>query len=453
MERGAVGCARRGQRVRLLAQQCAQGEEIAGAVTADGPLDEAERRVVGARQSGGADQQLLAVAVAGGEEQRRAGPDQPVGPGAARLGEPVGGADHGAERVPRLGPVQAEVQHQAGVGEAAAHGREPGGQVRPQGMPVRQRVGEGAQGGQGCRDRTACAHPAQGRAAGAVLDIGAVGEPGPGARVENQLDGARGGARQVQVQFLGDPDEGGQALLPDPGGGRDIGARGPQPGRVRGQQCPEQGVPVVAGQSVQSLLGRFEGTCLRPEQRERLGAGLPDGCGEQGDGLERADSGGRIERLGGLRTPGCRALLPYQGDEPGEPVAVDAVPVHVLVVQGETGDGAEGAGRVVVQGEPAFGVAPEVPAAVGEDHDGAGAPAQHLTEAVHGLGASRSGCPRAERLDELHLPYRARRVGQRARGEGLQEDEERGAVLGGGGRGGGPVGQFGQVVEEGGPGQ
>lgn len=342
----------------------------------------------------------------------------------------MGGADHGADRAPRLGPVQTEVQHQARVGEAATQGREPRGQVRPQRMPVRQRVGEGAQGGEGCGDRTACAHPAQGRAAGAVLDIGAVGEPGPGARVEDQVDGARGGAREVEVQFLWDADEGGQALLPDLGGGRDIGARGPQLGRIRWQQCLEQGVPVVAGQGVQPALGRFEGTRLRPEQRERVGAGLLDGRREQGGGLEGADSGGRIERLGGLRTPGCRALLPYQGDEPGEPVAGDAVPVYVLVVQGESGDGTEGAGRVMVQGEPAFRVVPEVPAAVGEDHDGAGTPAQHLAEAVHGLGASRPGCPRAERLDQLHLPDRARGVGQRACGEGLQEHEEPAAVLG-----------------------
>ncbi len=318
---------------------------------------------------------------------------------------------------------------------------------------MRECVGKGAQRGQGRGDRTACAHPAQAGAACAVLDIGAVAEPGAGARVEDQVDSTRGGARQVEVQFLGYTDEGGQALLPDLGGGPDIGARRPQLGRVLGQQCPEQGVPVVVGKCVEPRLSRLEGTCLHPEQRERVGAGLLDGCGQQGGGLEGTDSGGRVERFGGLRAPGRRALLPYQRGEPGEPVTGDAVPVHVLVVQGESGDGAEGAGRIVVQGEPACRVVQGVPAPAGEDHDGAVPPAEHLAEAVHGLGASRPGRPCGDRFDELHLPDRSRRVGQRARGKGLQEHEEPGAVLGGGGRRGSPVGQFGQIVEEGGPGQ
>lgn len=241
--------------------------------------------------------------------------------------------------------------------------------------------------------------------------------------------------------------------MPDLFGGPDVGAGGPQLGRVGGQQCLEQGVPVVAGQGAQSGLGRLEGPCLHREERERLGAGLLDGCRQQGGGLKRPDSGGRVERLGGLGPPGCRALLPYPGDEPGEPVAGDALPVNVLVVQGEAGYGAEGTGRVVVQGEPSCRVVAGVPAAVGEDHDRPLAPAQYLAEAVHGLGPSRPGRPRGDRLDEFHLPDGARRVCERAGGEGLQEHEEPGAVLAGGGRRGCPVGQFGQVVEEFGPGE
>ncbi len=366
----------------------------------------------------------------------------------------MGFADHSTYRGPRFGPVQAEVQHQAGVGEAVAQSRESDGQVVPQGVAVRQRVGERAQGGQGGHDRAAPAHPVKGRARAAARYGGSVGEPGPGTRVEDQVDGGGQGSGEVEVQFLGDADEGAQALAPHLGGGPDVGARGPQLGRVGGQQGLEHGVPVVAGQGVQPVLGGLEGPGLGAQHGQRLGAGLLDGRRQQCGGLEGADSGGRVERLGGLRTPGRRALLPHQRGEPDEPVGGDALPQDVLAVEGEAGNGSEGSGRVVVQGEPAGRVASAVAAVVGEDHDGTGSLAQHVAEAVDGLGASGpSGGGRVEGLDEFHPADRARRVGQRAGGEGFQQDEEAGSVPGGGGLRRGPVGQFRQSVEEVRPGQ
>ncbi|SCF73218.1 hypothetical protein GA0115255_104521, partial [Streptomyces sp. Ncost-T6T-2b] len=126
-----------------------------------------------------------------------------------------------------------------------------------------------------------------------------MGEPASGARVEEQVDGGGRGAAEVEVQFLGDADEGAQVFAPRLGRGPDVGSRGPQLGGVRGQQCPQHDVPFVAGQGVQPVLGRLEGAGLRTEEGQRLGAGLLDGRRQQRGGLEGADSGGCVERLGG----------------------------------------------------------------------------------------------------------------------------------------------------------
>ncbi len=121
--------------------------------------------------------------------------------------------------------------------------------------------------------------------------------------------------------------------------------------------------------------------------------------------------------------------MPVQeGGERGDPVG-GRLPRHPpFVVQGEVGDRSEGAGGVVLEGEP---VQPLAVLAVGGQHDHrAVAPAQHLAEPGPGVRAAVGpGGEAGPGLAQCHHAQAAVRFGERAPGEFGEQQDERGPGL------------------------
>ncbi len=92
-----------------------------------------------------------------------------------------------------------------------------------------------------------------------------------------------------------------------------------------------------------------------------------------------------------------------------------------LLLQREVGDGAEGAGRIVVEGEPVHTLGLVVGPLAAEDDDGAALPAQHLSRALLlGVGFA-----------QHDLAQRGPGCGERTLRDRVEEQQQRGAVGGG----------------------
>src|SRR5690606_4054310 len=113
-------------------------------------------------------------------------------------------------------------------------------------------------------------------------------------------------------------------------------------------------------------------TRLEPGRGDHLVGELRRPAREQQGGLYRSQAvaGGGGQGGGRVRLPVGGALVPDQPRHRGQLGGREQRRVRGLLLQREVGDGAEGAGRIVVEGEPVHTLGLVVGPLAAEDDDG-----------------------------------------------------------------------------------